>query len=96
MRYVAIATDYDNTLAVDGRVARETIAALERLIQPARPVRVLNILCGTWLLLAAWILDGGMPGWPWISVVSGLALIVLNLRCGQVEDRYGDWQRVIR
>jgi hypothetical protein len=64
--------------------------------EPARPVRVLNILCGTWLLLAAWILDGGMPGWPWISVVSGLALIVLNLRCGPVEDRYGNWQRVIR
>jgi hypothetical protein len=64
--------------------------------EPARPVRVLTILCGAWLLLAARILDGGMPGWPWISVASGLALIVLNLRCGPVEDRYGDWQRVIR
>jgi nucleoside-diphosphate-sugar epimerase/uncharacterized membrane protein len=64
--------------------------------EPARPVRVLNILCGTWLLLAAWILDGDMPGWPWISAVSGFALIVLSLRCGPVEDRYGDWQRVIR
>lgn len=36
MRYVAIATDYDNTLAVDGRVERQTIAALERLIQSGR------------------------------------------------------------
>ena len=60
------------------------------------PGAVLNILCGIWILLAAWLLDGGMPGWPWISVVSGLALIVFNLRCGPVEDRYGDWQRVIQ
>lgn len=38
MKYVAIATDYDNTLAVDGRVDRKTIAALERLIQSGRKI----------------------------------------------------------
>lgn len=38
MRYVAIATDYDNTLAVNGRVPRETVAALESLIQSGRKV----------------------------------------------------------
>jgi hydroxymethylpyrimidine pyrophosphatase-like HAD family hydrolase len=38
MRYVAIATDYDNTLAVHGRVERETIVALERLIQSGRKI----------------------------------------------------------
>jgi len=31
MRYFVLATDYDGTLAVDGRVNDETIAALERL-----------------------------------------------------------------
>src|SRR5437763_2472592 len=31
MRYLALATDYDGTLAADGRVAGDTIAALERL-----------------------------------------------------------------
>jgi hypothetical protein len=64
--------------------------------EPARPVRMVNLLCGAWLLLAAWILDGGVPGWLWVSVASGLALIALNIRCGPVEDRYGDWQKVIR
>lgn len=38
MRYVAIATDYDNTLAVDGRVSIETIAALERALQSGRKI----------------------------------------------------------
>lgn len=38
MRYVAIATDYDNTLAVNGRVQRETVVALESLVQSGRKI----------------------------------------------------------
>ncbi len=38
MRYVALATDYDNTLAINGRVEPTTIAALERLIQSGRKI----------------------------------------------------------
>jgi len=38
MKYVALATDYDNTLATEGRVERKTIAALERLIQSGRKI----------------------------------------------------------
>jgi hydroxymethylpyrimidine pyrophosphatase-like HAD family hydrolase/energy-coupling factor transporter ATP-binding protein EcfA2 len=38
MNYVALATDYDNTLATEGRVDRKTIAALERLIQSGRKI----------------------------------------------------------
>jgi hypothetical protein len=36
MRYLALATDYDGTLASEGRVLEETIAALERLRQSGR------------------------------------------------------------
>ena len=38
MNYVALATDYDNTLATHGRVASKTVVALERLIQSGRKV----------------------------------------------------------
>jgi hydroxymethylpyrimidine pyrophosphatase-like HAD family hydrolase len=31
MRYIALATDYDGTLARDGRVSQSCVAALERL-----------------------------------------------------------------
>jgi HAD superfamily hydrolase (TIGR01484 family) len=36
MRYIALATDYDGTLAHDGEVDAETIGALERLLQSGR------------------------------------------------------------
>ncbi|MDQ6713465.1 MAG: Cof-type HAD-IIB family hydrolase [Candidatus Dormibacteraeota bacterium] len=36
MRYLALATDYDGTLATDGAVDRETVAALQRLAGSGR------------------------------------------------------------
>jgi hypothetical protein len=36
MRFVALATDYDNTIATDGKVAEQTWSALERLRQSGR------------------------------------------------------------
>ena len=36
MQFIALATDYDSTLATDGRVEAETIAALERLTRSGR------------------------------------------------------------
>ena len=38
MKYVALATDYDNTLALHGGVERHTVAALERLVQSGRKI----------------------------------------------------------
>lgn len=36
MRYLVLATDYDGTLAEDGKVSRETLAALHRFLQTGR------------------------------------------------------------
>src|ERR1700746_1123556 len=36
MRYLALCTDYDGTLATDGRVLPETVSALERLLASGR------------------------------------------------------------
>jgi hypothetical protein len=64
--------------------------------EPARLTRYLNVLCGLWVILAPWVLDGGSANWTWIAGVTGLALIALSLRRGAVEDRYGGWERWIR
>jgi HAD superfamily hydrolase (TIGR01484 family) len=36
MQYLALATDYDGTLAKDGQVSEQTIAALERAMASGR------------------------------------------------------------
>jgi phosphoglycolate phosphatase (TIGR01487 family) len=36
MRYLVLATDYDGTLAEDGKVSHETVAALDRFLQTGR------------------------------------------------------------
>lgn len=41
MRYLALACDYDGTLASDGRVDEATLAALERLRQSDRSLLIL-------------------------------------------------------
>ncbi|HRI39075.1 MAG TPA: vitamin K epoxide reductase family protein, partial [Nitrospira sp.] len=82
----------DSTHIVGALVVTFSVVAFA---EPARVTRFPNIILGFWLLLAAWILDGGMSVWPWISVASGIALIVLNLRRGPINDRYGSWHSVI-
>ena len=39
MRYLALATDYDGTLATDGVVSTGAIAALERVVASGRKFR---------------------------------------------------------
>ena len=91
-------------LRLDGAVADSThimgalvvTCSVVAFAEPVRLVRWLNVLCGLWVFLTPWLLVGGTPAWQWISVASGLALVVLNLRRGSVEDSYGEWQRFIQ
>ena len=87
-----VGTAADSTHIVGALVVTFSVVAFA---EPVRLVRVLNILCGLWVLLATWILDGGTSSWLWFSIAGGLALIALNLRRGAVVDSYGGWQRFI-
>jgi hypothetical protein len=60
-----------------------------------RAVRFLNVLFGTWLLIAPWALSGFAAGARWNDVLIGVALIVLSLRRGQISGRYSSWQPYI-
>lgn len=83
-----------NTTHISGALV--ATFAVVAFAEPARMVRFFNILVGAWLLVAPWILDGGSPAWAWCSIITGLVLIALSLRCGRVKDRYGGWDRWIR
>lgn len=60
-----------------------------------RPVRLLNILMGLWLVVAPWILTGETTVSHWNDVMVGVALILLSLRRGHIEQRFGAWNRYL-
>lgn len=60
-----------------------------------RAFRFLNVLAGTWLVLAPWVLTGDSPAARWNDVIVGLALILLSLPRGPVRERYGNWDRFV-
>src|SRR5918998_1978953 len=62
MRYRALACDYDGTLAADGRVAPETVAALERLRASGRQL----------LLVTGRELDDLLAAFPQVSLCDGV------------------------
>jgi nucleoside-diphosphate-sugar epimerase/uncharacterized membrane protein len=82
----------DSTHIIGALVVTFSVVAFA---EPSRLVRWLNVLFGLWMLLAPWLLDGSTSAWPWIGVASGFTLIALSVRRGPVEDRYGNWQRMI-
>lgn len=61
----------------------------------ARAARFVNILFGTWLVAAPWLLTGFTAGTQWNGIFVGVALILLSLRRGKVKERYGSWQRCL-
>lgn len=72
-----------------------TIAVIA-MAEVARPLRFLNCLFGTWLVLAPWLLDGGDFVAKVASVIAGLVLIALSLPRGKRSDEhYGSWDRFV-
>ena len=58
----------------------------------ARPVRVLNALLGVGLMGMPLLFDGSNVT-AVVTVVLGLALVLLSIRRGPIQERYGDWNR---
>lgn len=57
----------------------------------ARPIRLLNILMGMWLVASAWILSGHTGAARWNVVIAGVMLIPLSLRRGSIKEHFGGW-----
>ncbi len=60
-----------------------------------RPVRFVNVLMGLWLVAAPWLLAGDTAASRWNDVIVGGALIVLSLRRGRIDERFGGWNRYL-
>jgi hypothetical protein len=60
----------------------------------ARPARWLILPLGAGLMASPFVFAGGTPTMV-ISLAAGVALIALSVRRGEIQERYGSWDRVI-
>jgi hypothetical protein len=60
-----------------------------------RAGRFLNLLFGTWIIAAPWLLVGATLNFKLNNAVVGILLILFSLPRGPVRERYGAWDRLI-
>jgi hypothetical protein len=60
----------------------------------ARPARVLNGVLGVGLVLTPFVLDSD-PLTVGVTIGLGLALVLLSVRRGPIQERYGNWNRLL-
>jgi hypothetical protein len=70
-------------------------AAVTAMAEPCRAARLLNVLLGIWLVVSPFILTGNSSAAMLGDLAAGAALILLSLRKGKIEERYGGWDRCI-
>jgi hypothetical protein len=61
----------------------------------ARAARFMNLLFASLLIIGPWILAGTPPMAFWNDVIVGVALVLLSLRRGTVNERFGSWDRFV-
>jgi hypothetical protein len=54
-----------------------------------------NVLFGMWLAIGPWFLTHAMPLGCWNDLGVGVALLLLSLRRGKVNERFGSWDRYV-
>jgi uncharacterized membrane protein len=61
----------------------------------ARPVRLLNVIMGLWLMAAPWLLSGVTDLSRANDMFAGVLLIALSLRRGRIGERFAGWNRYL-
>jgi nucleoside-diphosphate-sugar epimerase/uncharacterized membrane protein len=66
------------------------------MAEVVRPLRLLNLALGAWLILSPWLTDGGSVSGIVSNQIVGLAILALSLpRGGRSQEHYGSWDRFI-
>jgi hypothetical protein len=65
------------------------------LAEVARPARFLNVLLGSWLLVAPWFIESANVASRLNSAGVGLAIVLLSLPLGRMRDHYGAYDRIV-
>ncbi|CAG9179625.1 hypothetical protein LMG23992_04023 [Cupriavidus laharis] len=62
----------------------------------ARPLRLVNIGFGVWLMATPWVIQGYTDLGAAASGLLGVALVLLSIPLGRIEGHYGEWDRIAR
>lgn len=72
------------------------VFSIMALAEVARPVRLINMLFGAWLIAAPWLLESGGSAFSTFNgVIGGALLIALALPRGRIKDSYAGWDRYL-
>lgn len=63
--------------------------------EAARAARWGCVPLGAWLAVAPWVLSGAPPTARWVETAAGVAVVLLSVRRGPVQGRFGGWDRYV-
>ena len=91
---------YSGTMADSNHVVGALIVtfAVISMSEVARPLRFIFILFGIWLIAAPWVMGQGSDNSSamWNGIITGIAIILLCLRRGKIEDKRGNFDHFIK
>jgi len=61
-----------------------------------RPARLLNVPMGAVLIAGAWLAEGHTVTSAWADVAVGVAVALLSLPRGRIDEQFASWNRVLR
>jgi hypothetical protein len=82
----------DNNYLIGALVVTWAVIAFGEV---TRPIRLLNILMGIWLVASAWALSGHTEMARWNNVIVGGLLIALSINRGVIKEQFGGWNRFL-
>ena len=82
----------DNNYLVGALVVTWAVIAFGEIV---RPIRLLNILMGIWLVTSAFSFSGHTDLGRWNNAIVGALLIALSLPRGRIVERFGGWNRFL-
>lgn len=66
------------------------------LSEITRPLRLLNIILATILIVGIWVLSGSDVGTKWIVTVSGIGILFLSMPKGKFKRHFGSYDKMAR
>ncbi|MGV6475573.1 SPW repeat domain-containing protein [Azotobacter vinelandii] len=66
------------------------------MAEVVRPLRLLNIPIGLWLLVAPWLLSGATLAGTVGGLTAGGLIIALSVPLGPIRHSYAGWNRLLR